>query len=123
MKIINTVNAPKAIGPYTQAILVNNTLYVSGQLPVELESGTKLDDVYAATLKCLSYILEIVSAAGMTKTNIVKCNVYLKDLDDFAIMNKAYGEFFSDHKPARVAIEVSKLPKDVVVEIDCIAAI
>jgi 2-iminobutanoate/2-iminopropanoate deaminase len=121
MTIIKTLKAPTAIGPYSQGILVKDTLYVSGQLPVELETGVKIDDVYAATLKSLAYILEIVKAAGMVKENICKCTVYLKDLGDFATMNKAYSHFFGDHKPARVAFEVSKLPKDVVVEIDCIA--
>ncbi len=121
MKTINTKKAPKAIGPYSQGVFVNKTLYVSGQLPVELNSGEKIDDVYAATKQCLEYILAIVTEAGMEKENIVKCHVYLKDLNDFAVMNEAYSDFFKSHKPARVAVEVSKLPKDVVVEIDAIA--
>ncbi|MGI6714200.1 MAG: RidA family protein [Bacilli bacterium] len=121
MKIIKTTKAPTAIGPYSQGILVNNTLYVSGQLPVDLETGGKIDDAYQATLKSLEYIFEIVKEAGMKKEDICKCHVYLKNLDDFDLMNKAYSLFFGEHKPARVALEVSKLPKDVVVEIDCIA--
>ena len=121
MKIINTNNAPKAIGPYSQGILAGNTLYVSGQIPVDLETGKNIDDIYKATTKALEYILAIVNEAGLEKENIVKCCVFLKDLNDFAVMNEAYADFFKEHKPARVALEVSKLPKDVVVEIDCIA--
>ncbi|HHV14202.1 MAG TPA: hypothetical protein GXX66_00965 [Acholeplasmataceae bacterium] len=121
MKIINTNNAPKAIGPYSQGILAGNTLYVSGQIPVDLETGKNIDDIYKATTKALEYILAIVNEAGLEKENIVKCCVFLKDLNDFEVMNKAYADFFKEHKPARVALKVSKLPKDVVVEIDCIA--
>lgn len=121
MKPIHTNKAPKAIGPYSQGILAGNTLYVSGQIPVDLETGKNIDDIYKATTKALEYILAIVNEAGLKKENIVKCCVFLKDLNDFAVMNQAYADFFKDHKPARVALEVSKLPKDVVVEIDCIA--
>ncbi|NMA05535.1 MAG: hypothetical protein GX931_04100 [Acholeplasmataceae bacterium] len=122
MKFINTNKAPKVVGPYSQGILVNNTLYVSGQLPVDIDTGTPINDIYEATKKCLEYILAIVNEAGMKKEHIVKCHVYLKDLNDFSIMNKAYEDFFKSHKPARVALEVSRLPKDVLVEIDCIAS-
>ncbi|HQC60602.1 MAG TPA: Rid family detoxifying hydrolase [Bacteroidales bacterium] len=121
MKTIHTNKAPKAIGPYSQGILAGNTLYVSGQIPVNLETGKNIDDIYKATTKALEYILAIVNEAGMKKENIVKCCVFLKNLNDFSVMNQAYADFFKDHKPARVALEVSKLPKDVVVEIDCIA--
>lgn len=121
MKIINSNKAPKAIGPYSQAILANNTLYVSGQLPIDMKTGDVITNVYDATTQCLNHILSILKEAGMTKENIVKCHVYLKDLNDFSTMNEAYGVFFNDHKPARVAMEVKRLPKDVLVEIDCIA--
>ena len=121
MKTIHTNKAPKAIGPYSQGILAGNTLYVSGQIPVNLETGKNIDDIYKATTKALEYILAIVNEAGMKKENIVKCCVFLKNLNDFSVMNQAYADFFKDHKSARVALEVSKLPKDVVVEIDCIA--
>ncbi|MGI6360072.1 MAG: Rid family detoxifying hydrolase [Acholeplasmatales bacterium] len=122
MKFINSNKAPKAIGPYSQGVLVNNTLYVSGQLPIDLNTGTPINDIYEATKKCLEYLLNIVNEAGMKKEHIVKCHVFLKDLNDFSIMNKAYEDFFGTHKPARVALEVSKLPKDVLIEIDCIAS-
>ncbi len=122
IKTINSEKAPKAIGPYSQAVLANNTLYVSGQLPIDLETGEIVNDIYKATTKCLEHVLAIVLEAGLKKENIVKCHVYLKDLKDFSRMNEAYDVFFNGHKPARVAFEVAKLPRDVLVEIDCIAA-
>ncbi|MFA6377275.1 MAG: Rid family detoxifying hydrolase [Acholeplasmataceae bacterium] len=119
---IHTPNAPAAVGPYSQGIVSGQTLYVSGQLPFVAETMTLISpEVKDQTRKSLENILSIVEAAGFYKENIVKCTVYMKDLSKFSEMNEAYQIFFQDHKPARVAVEVSRLPKDVDVEIDAIA--
>ena len=121
MKIISTKNAPAAVGPYSQAILVNNTLYVSGQIPYVPETMKPAgDDIKSQTLQSLKNILGIVEAAGLKKENIVKCGVFLKDMNMFKDMNGVYAEFFGNHKPARFAVEVARLPLDVLVEIDAI---
>lgn len=121
MKAIHSENAPKAVGPYSQAILVNGTLYVSGQIPYIAETMKPAgDDIKSQTLQSLKNVLAIVEEAGLKKENIVKCGVFLKDLSMFKDMNEVYQDFFGDHKPARFAVEVSRLPLDVLVEIDAI---
>jgi 2-iminobutanoate/2-iminopropanoate deaminase len=120
-KVINSKNAPKAIGPYSQAILAGNTLYVSGQLPIDPKTGLMPTTIEEQTKQSLDNILNIVHEAGFELTDVVKCHVYLKDLSDFARMNEVYANFFYEHKPARVAFEASRLPKDALVEIDAIA--
>ena len=121
MKKIHTNNAPKAIGPYSQAILVDRTIYISGQLPIDPVTNETPATVALQTRQALLNIEAILKEAGMTKENVVKCTVYLKDLNYFNDMNEEYSFFFYEHKPARVALEVSRLPKDVLVEIDAIA--
>jgi 2-iminobutanoate/2-iminopropanoate deaminase len=122
MKFIQTDQAPKAIGPYSQAILVNQTLYVSGQLPLVPNDMTIISgDIAKQTEQCLSNLLAIVQASGLKKTDIVRCGVFLKDMNHFAEMNKVYEMFFGEHKPTRAAVEVARLPKDVLIEIDAIA--
>ena len=121
MKKIHTNNAPAAVGPYSQAVLVNDTLYVSGQIPFVPETMTCAgDDIKTQTKQSLMNILGIVEEAGFKKENIVKCGVFMKDLGMFKDMNEVYAEFFGDHKPARFAVEVARLPLDVLVEIDAI---
>lgn len=121
MKIIKTNNAPAAVGPYSQAIMVENTLYVSGQIPYVPETMKPAgDDIKSQTLQSLKNILGIVEEAGLKKENIVKCGVFLKDMNMFKDMNGVYAEFFGEHKPARFAVEVARLPLDVLVEIDAI---
>ncbi len=120
-KIISTKNAPAAVGPYSQAMEVNGTLYVSGQIPFVPETMVLVsEDIKEQTKQSLKNIEAIVKEAGYEKTDIVKCQIFLKDMNDFLIINEAYAEFFADHKPARCAVEVSRLPKDVKVEIDAI---
>jgi len=122
MKFIVTKKAPSAVGPYSQGVLVKDTLYVSGQIPFVPETMTLVsDDVRKQTKQSLLNILAIVEEAGLKKTDIVKCNVYMTNLSDFGAMNEVYAEFFGDHKPARAAVEVRRLPKDVQVEIEAIA--
>ncbi len=121
LKFIKTEQAPAAIGPYSQAVLANDTLYVSGQLPFEPKTMTLPgDDVASQTLQSLNNIKAIVEAAGFQLTDVVRCGVFLKDMSTFAQMNGVYQSFFGDHKPARAAVEVARLPKDVMVEIDAI---
>ncbi|HOO43461.1 MAG TPA: RidA family protein [Bacillota bacterium] len=122
MNLIHTEKAPKAVGPYSQGVLVKDTLYVSGQIPYIPETMTPAgDNIKSQTLQSLSNVLAIVEEAGLTKENIVKCSVFMKDLSMFKDMNEVYTAFFGDHKPARFAVEVSRLPLDVLIEIDAIA--
>lgn len=122
MKMIETANAPKAVGAYSQGVLTNDTLYVSGQLPFDPNTmKVPSDDIEALTLQALNNVLAIVEAAGLKKENIVRCGIFLKDMNDFPKMNEAYAQFFGAHKPARAAVEVARLPKDVKIEIDAIA--
>ncbi len=121
MKTISTKNAPAAVGPYSQAVMVKDTLYVSGQIPFVPETMTVAgDDIKTQTKQSLMNILGIVEEAGLNKENIVKCGVFMQDLSMFKDMNEVYAEFFGDHKPARFAVEVRRLPLDVLVEIDAI---
>ncbi|PKK97224.1 MAG: reactive intermediate/imine deaminase [Tenericutes bacterium HGW-Tenericutes-3] len=122
MKNIHTNQAPQAVGPYSQGVLVNGTLYVSGQIPFVPETMKLVsDDIADQTRQSLENILAIVKAAGLKKEDIVRCGVFMTDLGDFSKMNAVYAEFFEDHKPARAAVEVRRLPRDVLVEIDAIA--
>ncbi|MFU8792625.1 MAG: RidA family protein [Acholeplasmataceae bacterium] len=122
MKIINSNEAPKAVGPYSQGVIVQNTLYVSGQLPFNPEQMVLISkDIKDQTHQCLKNVLSIVKSAGFELEDIVKCTVYMTDLNQFELMNETYATFFKNHKPARVTIEVSKLPKNVSIEIDAIA--
>ena len=121
MKFIHTDHAPKAIGPYSQAVLVGDTLYISGQLPLDAISMTMPKSIKEQTQKSLDNILAILNEAGMDKNDIVRCGVFLKDLNHFSEMNDVYQAFFQDHKPARAAIEAARLPKDALIEIDAIA--
>ncbi len=122
MKTIQTDKAPKAVGPYSQGVMRNDTLYVSGQLPFDPETNDFVSGwVRAQTTQSLNNILAVVNAAGLHKEDIVKCGIYLKNIAHFDEMNEAYEAFFEDHKPARFAVEVARLPKEVLVEIDAIA--
>ena len=122
MKFIVTKKAPSAVGPYSQGVMVKDTLYVSGQIPFVPETMTLVsDDIRKQTKQSLTNILAIVEEAGLKKTDIVKCNVYMTNLSDFGAMNEVYAEFFGDHKPARAAVEARRLPKDVQIEIEAIA--
>ena len=120
--IINSPKAPAPIGPYSQAVLSNGVLYVSGQIPIDKATGqlvsTSIEDETRQVMKNLSYILE---AAGASFANVLKCSIFIKDMGQFAQINAVYGEYFPENPPARETVEVSRLPKDVSVEISCIA--
>ena len=120
-QIIFTEKAPAAIGPYSQAVLSNGTLYVSGQIALALvEAGANIEDETRQVMKNISAILE---AANMTFENVVKCTIFVKDLNNFVAINGVYGEYFTVNPPARETVEVARLPRDVNVEISCVAVI
>ncbi len=121
-EVIYSAKAPEPIGPYSQAIKVDNTLYVSGQIPFNNESNSLITgDITAQTLQVMKNLDAVLSAAGMGFENVVKCSIFLKDMNDFPKVNEAYGKSFTKNPPARETVEVSRLPKDVHVEISCIA--
>ena len=122
MKIINTKHAPAALGPYSQAVEAGNTLYISGQFPLDpVTMAFVSEDAKEQTHQCLKNLKVLVEEAGLTLEHVVKCGIYLKDMNDFAAVNEAYGEYFNTHQPARFCIEVARLPKDSKIEIDAIA--
>jgi 2-iminobutanoate/2-iminopropanoate deaminase len=121
-KIIQIPGAPAPIGPYSQAVLVNNTLYVSGQIPLNPMTGNlEVESVEIATHRALKNIKSLIEEAGMTLSNVVKCSIFLKNMDDFSIVNNVYASYFSENPPARETVQVAKLPLDVPIEISCIA--
>ena len=121
-KAIQIPNAPAPIGPYSQAILSNNTLYVSGQIPMcPLEGFLKCSTIEEATNQVLQNIKVLVETAGFKMNDVVKCSIFLKSMDDFNAVNCIYETYFTDTPPARETVEVKKLPLDVPVEISCIA--
>lgn len=120
-KIIQTENAPKAIGPYSQGIQMGNMLFVSGQLPVNPMNGTISDDIEVQTNQSLENVKAVVLAAGFNMDDIVKTTVYVKDLNQFDRINKVYASFFKQDPPARACIEIARLPKDAGVEIEAVA--
>jgi 2-iminobutanoate/2-iminopropanoate deaminase len=123
-KVIQIPGAPAPIGPYSQAILSDKTLYVSGQIPLDPFTGNLVTlDIQSATHRVLKNISALISEAGMTLDNIVKCSIFLKDMNDFAAVNEIYASYFSNVPPARETVQVAKLPLDVSIEISCIAVI
>ncbi len=121
-KVISIPGAPAPIGHYSQAILKNDTLYVSGQIPLNPFSGELVtDSIQNATHQVMKNILALLEEAGLTIDNVVKCSIFLKDLNDFAEMNAIYGSYFNEVPPARETVQVAKLPLDVPIEISCIA--
>lgn len=121
-KIIQIPNAPAPIGPYSQAILVKDTLYVSGQIPLDPKTGKLIDEnIQASTKQVLENIKALVETAELTLDNIVKCSIFLKSMDDFAQVNEVYSSYFTNHPPARETVQVAQLPMNVSVEISCIA--
>lgn len=117
-KVIYTDKAPAAIGPYSQAILAGNTLYISGQIALDL---APLNDIAAETRRIMENIGHILSEAGMNYSHVVKCGIFLKNMDDFTVVNEVYGTFFTLNPPARETVQVARLPRDVNVEISAIA--
>ena len=120
--IISTAKAPAAIGPYSQAIQTGNMLFSSGQLGLDPKTGTLSDGIQAQTAQALANVDAILKEAGFERSDVVKTLVFLKDMTDFGAVNELYADFFGDHKPARSCVEVSRLPKNGLVEIEFVAA-
>jgi 2-iminobutanoate/2-iminopropanoate deaminase len=121
-KIIQTKDAPAPIGPYNQAILVEGTLYVSGQIALDSHSGEMINEnITEETHQVMKNMSAILDAAEMAFSDVVKCSIFVKDMNNFSTINDAYGQYFTENAPARETVEVARLPKDVNVEISCIA--
>lgn len=123
VKTIATSNAPAAIGPYSQAIAFGNLLFTSGQIPLKPDGTLVEGGIKEQTHQVFQNLKAVLAEAGTDLTKVVKATVFVKDLGQFAELNEVYGEYFSDHKPARSTVEVARLPKDVLVEIELLAAL
>ena len=122
--IIKTDDAPQAIGTYSQAVKAGGFLFCSGQIPLDPGTGELVsDDAAVQAERVLNNLAAVIETAGATLTDVVKTTIYLKDMGDFATVNEVYGTFFTETPPARATVEVSRLPKDVLVEIDAVALI
>lgn len=120
-KVISTDKAPAAIGPYSQAIEVNGMIYTSGVIPVDPKTGDIPDTVEAQAVQVLSNMTNLLNEAGTTMEKVIKTTVFIKDMNDFAKINEIYAKFFTGIYPARSCVEVARLPKDVLLEIEAIA--
>lgn len=120
--VVYSADAPEPIGPYSQAIQAGNMLFISGQIAIQKSSGNILNsDIQVETKQVMENISHILKAAGMNFNNVVKSSIFLKDMNNFPKVNEIYGQYFQQQPPARETVEVSRLPKDVNVEISCIA--
>ena len=120
--VIYSADAPEPIGPYSQAIQAGNMLFISGQIAIQKSSGNILNsDIQVETKQVMENISHILNAAGLDFTHVVKSSIFLKDMNNFPKVNEIYGQYFQQQPPARETVEVSRLPKDVNVEISCIA--
>ncbi|PEX06636.1 reactive intermediate/imine deaminase [Priestia megaterium] len=120
---VQTKNAPQAIGPYSQGIVVNSLFYSSGQIPLRPDGTLVEGDVQVQATQVFENLKAVLEEAGASLNTVVKATVFIKDMNDFAALNEVYGDYFGDHKPARSCVEVARLPKDVLVEIEVIALV
>ncbi len=121
-KAIQIPNAPAPVGPYSQAILIDRQLYISGQIPLNPQTGQlEMNNIEEATKRVLQNIEALLQEAGFTKEHVVKVSIFMQDLTEFQAMNAVYAEFFTGVAPARETVQVSRLPLDVNIEISCIA--
>lgn len=123
MEIIKTDKAPAAIGPYSQAAVAGGLVFVSGQLPINPENGELVGEPAKAAEQSLKNIAAILAVKGLTMADVVKVNIFLKDMGDFAVVNEVYAKYFAEPFPARACVAAKTLPKDAVVEIEAIAAL
>ena len=123
MHVIQTPNAPAAIGPYSQAMVVGDFLFTSGQIPLRVDGTLNDGDITVQTTQVLANLKAVIEAAGANLNKVVKTTVFLKNLDDFVAMNTVYGNTFGSHTPARSTVQVAKLPRDVLVEIEAIVSL
>ena len=123
-EIISTQKAPAAIGPYSQAVVVGNMIYTSGMVPIIPETGElEAGDITAQARQAISNLIALLEEAGSDAQSVVKTTVFIKDMNDFAKVNEVYATFFTDQYPARSCVEVARLPKDVLIEIEAVAII
>lgn len=120
MKEIKTTNAPAAIGPYSQAIECNGLLFTSGQIPVNPATGEIPQGVYEQAMQAFTNVKNLIEASGASIDNVIKTTVFIKDMNDFATINEVYAKFFTEPYPARSCVEVARLPKDVLLEVETI---
>ncbi|WP_223703357.1 RidA family protein [Sutcliffiella deserti] len=123
VKIVHTEAAPKAIGPYSQGIVVNNLFYSSGQIPLKADGELVTGNVEEQTHQVFNNLKAVLNEAGASLDSVVKATVFIKDMNQFQEINEVYGQYFHTHKPARSCVEVARLPKDVLVEIEVIALV
>ena len=123
MKVIATEKAPGAIGPYSQAMRIGNMIFTSGQIPLNPATGEMVTEIAAATKQSLENVKAILEVEGATMDNVMKTTVFLSDMNNFVAMNEVYATYFPQNPPARSAVEVARLPKDAIVEIEVIAAL
>ena len=122
--VISTANAPAAIGPYSQAVVSNGFAFLSGQIPLDPSTGKLVEgDIAAQTVRVLENLEAVLVACGSSLAHVVKTTVYLKDMGEFAKMNEVYGRYFPENPPARATVEAARLPRDVRVEIECVALV
>ena len=122
-EIISTTTAPSAIGPYSQGIKIGDMVFTSGQIPVNPATGEVVTEIKAATKQSLENVKAVLEAAGSSLDKVIKVVVFIKDMNDFAEVNEVYGQYFTENPPARSCVEVARLPKDCVIEIEAIATI
>ena len=123
-KIISTDNAPKAIGPYSQAVVMNGFAFLSGQIPIDPATNQLIEgDIVAQTERVMENLKGLLGACGSSLEQVVKTTVFIKDMGEFAKMNEVYARYFAVDAPARATVEAARLPRDVRVEIECIAAV
>jgi 2-iminobutanoate/2-iminopropanoate deaminase len=122
-QIVSSPDAPRAIGPYSQAVRAGQLLFLSGQVPLDPATGLIVsDDISVQTRRTLDNVKAVLAAAGLSFANVVRTTIFLADMNDFAAVNEVYGQYFSQPFPARVTVQVARLPKDARVEIDAIAS-
>lgn len=123
MKVVQTNQAPAAIGPYSQGIIVNNMFYSSGQIPLTAEGQMVSGDITEQTHQVFKNLQAVLESAGASLETVIKTTVFIKNMDQFADINEVYGQYFHSHKPARSTVEVARLPKDALIEIEVIALV
>jgi 2-iminobutanoate/2-iminopropanoate deaminase len=123
MKAVHTNQAPPAIGPYSQGIIVNNLFFSSGQIPLTADGTMVEGDIKVQTHQVFKNLHAVLGEAGASLESVIKATVFIKNMDEFAAVNEVYGEYFSTHKPARSCVEVARLPKDALVEIEVVALV
>lgn len=123
-EIIRTTSAPEPVGPYNQAVIAGKFIFTAGQIAINPETGTlEASDIEVQTSRVIRNLKAVLKAAGSDLSQVIKTTVFLKNMDDFAQMNEVYAQFFQENSPARSAVEVARLPKDVLIEIECVALI